>query len=417
MERAFIKLSARHRAVLASTPTQFQRYLLYEINWSSATIAILGPRGVGKTTLLAQRLIDLDLPVNKALYIDLGDLIFQDIKLIDFAEYFLEHGGQYLFLDEVHRYTHDTWASEIKSLHDYYRDRLKVVFSGSSILRILDASADLSRRVHFYHLPGLSFREYLVLKTNLSIPVYQLAELLDHPSKIQSDLLDIPGFEPLPVFRQYLERGYYGFVIEDEHGYYDQINQMIQLVLGEDIAYASNSKRADAMKLSRLLQAVASSTPFKPNISKLASRVELGRNTVIEYFEILERARVISQVRAEGKGISVLSKPDKLYMDNSNLIYALAPQKADIGSVRETFFLNQLNNQKARKLAFPPEISLPKNGDFQYLYQGERYIFEIGGPNKTADQIGTNPGFYTVVDAKATAAPHRIPLWLFGLLY
>ncbi|MEM6394974.1 MAG: AAA family ATPase [Bacteroidota bacterium] len=417
MEKAFLKLSTRHRAVLAATPTKFRRFLLGEIKWDSSTIAVLGPRGVGKTTLLAQRLRDLGLPPEKALYLDLGDLIFQDIRLIDFAEYFLENGGEYLFLDEVHRYAQGNWATEVKSLHDYYRSRLKVVFSGSSVLRILNASADLSRRVHFYHLPGLSFREYLTLKDVSGLPTYSLEDVLGKTSQILSHILDEVSFEPLTHFRQYLERGYYGFVIEDEHGYYDQINQMVQLVLGEDIPHAPDRKQANTVKLSRLLQAVASSVPFKPNISKLASRIELSRNTIVEYLGVLDQAGIISQLCAEGKGISVLGKPDKIYLDNSNLVYALAPQRAEIGTVRETFFLNQLNNLKARKLAFPPEISLPKQGDFKYKYQGNQYIFEVGGPNKQADQIGNKPGFYTVVDAKATAAAHRVPLWLFGLMY
>lgn len=412
-----MKLQARHRAVLAGTPTVFRRYLLGTINWDNALLAVIGPRGVGKTTLLAQRLLDLDLPVGEAMYIDLGDLLFHDINLVDLAEYFLERGGKHLFIDEVHRYPRNTWAAEVKSLYDLYRARLKVVLSGSSILQILEASADLSRRLHRYYLPGLSFREYLALKEGITLPTFSLEELLTDNLTIQRELLGKGTLEPLSYFKDYLQRGYYAFVIEDEHAYYDQINQVVQLVLTQDIAFATETKRTDVQKLSRLLQAVASSVPFKPNISKLAERTGLGRNTVTEYLRLLEQASILQLLSSEGKGISVLAKPDKVYLDNPNLVYALSPQQANIGAIRETFFLNQLKSWSRQKLAFPPEITLPKRGDFHYRYQGNTYTFEVGGPNKTADQIGHTEGFYTIVDAKATASAWRVPLWLFGLGY
>ena len=417
MEKAFLKLSNRHRAIERATPSAFERFLLHEINWESALVAVVGPRGVGKTTLLIQQLRSLHLSAGEALYIDLGDLLFQNISLLDFAEWYIEQGGKYLFLDEVHRYPRETWATEIKSIYDVYRTQLKVVLSGSSIIRILDASADLSRRVHYYYLPGLSFREYLQLKQIASIQPKSLEEILNDSNGLLNDILQDEQFRPISHFQAYLERGYYGFVIEDEHGYYDQLNQMVQLVLGEDIGHATGMARTNSGKLAGLLQAVASSVPFKPNISKLAERIGLTRNTVIEYLHALDRAGVIMQLRADGKGITPLGKPDKIYLDNPNLIYALAPQRAVIGAVRETFFYNQLSSLRRRKLAFPPDITLPKKGDFRYIYQGTTYTFEVGGPNKTADQIGRAEGYYTVVDAEATAMPHRIPLWLFGLMY
>ncbi|NJC27641.1 ATP-binding protein [Neolewinella antarctica] len=416
MESAFLKFAARHRALLAATPRSFTRSLAAEVNWNSKLIAILGPRGVGKTTLLAQRLIQLALPPSEALYLDLGDLLFQEYSLVDFAEWYKERGGKYLFLDEVHRYPGENWAAAVKLLYDFHRANLSVVISGSSILQLLDAGADLSRRIHYYHLPGLSFREYLVLKHGFNLEPLDFTDLLRAPQAAMEPYLK-DGFTPLPYFEQYLKNGYYGFVLEDEYGYYDQVNQTIQLVLSQDIGSVGALRTADANKLGRLLQAVASSVPFKPNISKIAQRIGIDRNTLIEYLNLLERANVIHQLRADGKGITPLSKPDKIYLDNPNLIYALSPQRAEVGAIRETFFYNQLSYLVRRKLAFPPEIRLPKKGDFIYRYQGEAYVFEIGGPNKTADQIGTGPGCFTVVDAAATAAGHRIPLWLFGFFY
>lgn len=412
MQSAFSKLAARHRSLLSATPDRFVRSLAGEINWSSKLVAIVGPRGVGKTTLLAQRLKQLSLPANEALYVDLGDLLFQQFSLVDFAEWYVEQGGRYLFLDEVHRYPGKDWSTEIKSLYDFHRANLSVVFSGSSLLRILHSGADLSRRVHFYHLPGLSFREYLALKIGLEAPVLTLSAIVEDPQGSFEAIL-ATGIAPLEHFDRYLRQGYYAFVLEDEHGYLEQINQMVQVVLLQDIAPGV----AEADKLGRVLQAVASSVPFKPNIAKIASRIKIDRNTLTEYLNHLDRASVIQQLRAEGKGISPLAKPDKIFLDNTNLIYALSPQRAETGAVRETFFYNQLSYLVRRKLAFPPDIRLPKVGDFSYRHQDAYYQFEIGGPNKSADQIGTGPGCYTVVDTTTTALPHRIPLWLFGFLY
>lgn len=416
MDSAFLKFATRHRALLSMIPREFVRALAEEIRWESKLIAVLGPRGVGKTTLLAQRLAFLDLPPAKALYVDMGDLLFQEISLLDFAEWYKAKGGKYLFLDEVHRYPGSNWAAEVKAIYDFHRSDLSVVLSGSSTLQILGAGADLSRRIHFYHLPGLSFREFLALKHNHTFPPTDLHQLLSEPQTIQEAYLKA-GLQPLPYFEEYLQKGYYGFVLEDEHGYYDQLNQTVQLVLTQDLANNGSGSTVAVSKIGRLLQAVASSVPFKPNITKIAQRIGIDRNTLIRYLNLLERASIILQLQAEGKGISPLAKPDKIYLDNPNLIFALSPQRAEKGAIRETFFYNQLNCLARRKLAFPPEIRLPKTGDFNYRHQSNNYTFEVGGPNKTADQIGTSPGRYTVVDAEATVAQHRIPLWLFGMFY
>ncbi|WP_420459070.1 ATP-binding protein [Neolewinella sp.] len=411
------KLVQRHYALTSAVPTAFERELLGEINWDSAMVAVVGPRGVGKTTLLGQRLKNLALPPTEALYVDLGDLYFKANRLIDFAETFVEQGGKYLFIDEIHRYGFATWAEELKMIYDFYRSRLRVVFSGSSVLKLLNQSADLSRRVHHYYLQGLSFREYLILREGVEPPLLQLEDVLNRHGELTHLVIMEQKIEPLPHFTQYLRRGYYGFFIDDELGYYDLVNQIVQLVLSDDVPHATEMRAANVDKLSRLLQAVATSAPFKPNIAKLAERTGLSRNTLIEYLTLLERASLTINLRSDAKGIAALAKPDKVYLDNPNLIYALSPDRAHIGTVRETFFLNQLNYLQRRKLAFAPTIGLPPKGDFSYRFRDTNYLFEIGGPNKTAVQIGTQPGHFTVVDAKITTAPHRIPLWLFGLLY
>lgn len=410
------KLLSRSEAALENIPKSYERKLLEDIDWNDPLVAIIGPRGVGKTTILGQRLAKLALPPTKALYLDLGDILFTDISLIDLAESFLDGGGHYLFLDEVHRYPRN-WAAEIKSLYDYYRGQLKIAFSGSSILKILNQSADLSRRVQFHHLPGLSFREYLLLVENVNIEPIEFRALLDNHLDIGFEFRKRLPQNFMALFQDYLKYGYYAFVIEGRAGYQNRVNAMVQLVLISDIPYATGSRSANSNKLSRLLQAIASSVPFKPNITKLSERVGLSRVTVLEYFQLLERANLIQLLSADGKGISALTKPDKIYLDNTNLIHVLAPNTAETGTIRETFFYNQLSYLSNRYLAFQPEILLPKKGDFIYQHQGERFLFEVGGPNKTADQIGRHANHFTVVDDKSSSTSHRIPLWLFGFLY
>jgi len=410
------KLLARSEAVLEHVPKTYQRKLTQEVDWNDPLNAIIGPRGVGKTTLLAQQLSQLNLPPTKALYLDLGDILFSDNSLIDLAETFMDQGGQYLYLDEVHRYPRN-WAGEIKSVYDYYRQNLKIAFSGSSILKILNRSADLSRRVQYHHLSGLSFREYLLLNEGINLEAIDLGVLLKEHLEIAFEYKKQLPQHFLGLFQDYLRFGYYAFTIEGRAGYQNRVNAMVQLVLTNDIPYATESRSAHANKLSRLLQAIASSVPFKPNITKLAERVELSRVTVLEYLQLLQRANLIQLLSNDGKGVSTLSKPDKIYLDNTNLVYVLAPNSAEIGTVRETFFFNQLNYLRSRSLSFQPEVVLPKKSDFIYRYQGDQYIFEVGGPNKTADQIGRDPNHFTVVDAKSSSTPHRVPLWLFGFMY
>lgn len=410
------KLFRRSQAALHTLQTDYKRPLYEVIDWGNPLIAVLGARGVGKTTLLLQRLKALNVPPQQALYADLGDLYFKENRLLDFAEAFIEQGGRYLFLDEVHRYGFGQWAQELKTLYDLYRQQLKVVFSGSSLINILDQQADLSRRVRFYRMQGLSFREYLFLKEQLSLPVVDFQELLRDHLRLASEMEAGYGFLPTPLLRQYWQSGYYPFFMEDEAGYAQRLNLVIQLVIDQDIPHSSGAKVAKQEQLGRLLYAIASSPPFKPNISKLAERLGLSRNTLLHYLQLLERAELISSLRSSAKGVSALQKPDKLYLDNPNLLQALSPQDADVGTLRETFFQNQLH-ALAKEGVASVQVLLPKKGDFLYRTPAQEYLFEIGGPNKAAKQIGQAHNHYVVVDASTTGHAMRIPLWMFGLLY
>ncbi|MFT7121876.1 MAG: putative AAA+ superfamily ATPase [Neolewinella sp.] len=391
---------------------------LYEtIDWEGNLSALLGARGVGKTTLLLQRLKQLGLPPNKALYIDLGDLYFQENRLLDFVMEFVQQGGEHLLIDEVHRYGFGTWAQELKQSYDLYHGRLSIVFTGSSAIRILDQKADLSRRALQFHIPGLSFREYLHLAHDISLPQYTYQDILTNHQMITRDLLSLKGFRPLPLLQQYWREGYYPFFLSDPRGYLNRLNVMVQLVLESDIPAVIETGRVDYQKIGRLLYAIASSVPFKPNIQKIGERLGMARETILQYLVLLERSDLILTLRNEAKGTASLAKPDKIYLNNTNVLQTLAPTQSEIGTLRETFFFNQLEYVTHEAHFLPPEIRLPAKGDFVLLDKNDRYVFEVGGPNKKRKQVKDEPNSFLVLDVELTGSSDRIPLWLFGLLY
>ena len=407
----------RSASAIAAVRHNYERELLRQIDWNDPLILILGPRGVGKTTLLLQRMKALDLPSSKALYVDVGDLYFRANRLIDFAEAFLERGGTHLFIDEIHRYGFSTWAPEVKQLYDLYRDRLNLVITGSSVIKILREQADLSRRALKYRMAGLSFREYLLLKHDIKLPKTTVAELATKGGELANDLLGSATWAPVEYLHEYWKTGYYPYFLESKSGYVNRLLDSVQTVLEHDIPYGTEAATSDPAKLGRLLYAIASSVPFVPNIVKLAERTGISRPTLLNYLSQLERAHLIATLRKESKGISALGKPDKIYLDNTNLVYALASNQAEIGSMRETFFLNQMSQTIYGQSIAPPEIRLPKRGDFAYIDRDRRYLFEIGGAKKSRKQIQGEENAFTVVDTERSGGEGRIPLWQFGLLY
>lgn len=411
------RLYSISQSTLALATLEYVRPLYHSIVWENNLNALLGTRGVGKTTLLLQRLKKLNLPPNEALYIDLGDIFFQENRLLDFVSEFVARGGKYLLVDEVHRYGFGTWAQELKQVYDIYRSKVKVTFTGSSAIKILEQKADLSRRALEFRIPGLSFREYLYLKHDKEVSVLSYREILTNHQEITRHLMADTGFLPLPALESYWKEGYYPLFLEDRPGYFSRLNVIVQLVLESDIPSTQLSGSADYQKLGRLLFTIASSVPFKPNITKLASRLGIGRDTLLNYLNLLERADLITNLRQESKGTAALAKPDKIYLNNPNLVYALAPNQWEMGMLRETFFLNQLSILKNEPHFLPPEIKLPVKGDFVLLDKDERYIFEVGGASKSSKQIGLTANHFTVVHKEQTFNAHRIPLWLFGLLY
>lgn len=397
----------------------YHRQLYGKLPWENHCTAILGPRGVGKTTLLLQRLRDLDLPATRAVYADMGDLYFAENRLYDFARAYADQGGRYLLLDEVHRYPLGSWAQEIKLIVDRLRDKLTVVFTGSSVIKLLEGGADLSRRVLTYRLAGLSLREYLLLAHQIDLPIISLERLLDADGRkdyLRNNAPAVDAFN-LSHFDRYLQTGYYPYFLEGETGYINRINASVQLVLAADIPHATATRADNVLKLTRLLAAVADSVPFTPNLSKLGERVGISRNQLVDYLTALERANLLITLRKEVRGIAALGKPDKIYLDNPNLLNALAPGRAERGTVRETFFANQLLQLTYTDGLLPPRLLLPKKGDFIWWDREARTVFEVGGSGKTHAQVRGEANAYVVVDGLRAGGERRVPLWMFGLLY
>ena len=382
-----------YKKLLHETDTRFFRYLYDEINWNSRIVGIRGARGVGKTTLMLQR-IKKDLNPEEALYVNADDLYFSNHHLVDLAEKLVQRGIRYFFIDEIHKYKE--WSRELKLIYDYYSE-LKVVFSGSSILDLNRGTSDLSRRAVVYQLYGLSFREYLALFRQLAVPAFTLDEIVAG----KPEQLDLPT--PLLFFEDYLKRGYYPFAQGD--GFYERLRQIVQLTLETDIPVFADMSASMGRKLKKLLVIIAQSVPFKPNMSKLAEIIGVGRNLLPEYFLYIEDAGMISQLRDDTGGVRGLGKVDKVYLDNPNLVYALADQTADTGNLRETFFFNQTRVNHDTITSSVPDFRI------------DDYTFEVGGRNKKQKQLQGIEQGYVVKDDIESGYMNVIPLWQFGLNY
>lgn len=378
---------------LKETPTDLVRYKYNEIEWRGHALGLVGPRGVGKSTMLLQY-IKMQLEEKDTLYVSADHLYFASHTLVDLADRFYKMGGKHLFIDEIHRY--EGWSVEVKQIFDSYSD-LQLVISGSSILEITKGMADLSRRVPIYEMQGLSFREYLHLFHGIRMDALPMGRLLRHD-------YGIPGVEhPLPLFHDYLRRGYYPFGMDA--AYDIELMQVVAQTMESDIPLYLNTNVSIGRKLKQLLMVVAESVPFKPVMQKLADLTGISRNYIQDYLMYMERAGMIAQLRDAVGGIRGLGKTEKIYLDNTNLIYVLAPKRADIGNVRETFFMNQLR--------VVGDMMCSPVSDF--LVDG--MTFEIGGRKKGQKQISEIDNAYVVKDDIETGFANVIPLWAFGLLY
>lgn len=382
------------RQKLADTPTDYIRSIHNKIEWDDRLVAITGARGVGKSTLVLQH-IKLHENIKDVLYVSADNIYFSANTLFGLAEQFYTNGGKVLYIDEIHKYS--GWSQEIKNIYDTYSG-LKVCYTGSSILDLEKGGADLSRRKLEYRMNGISFREYIAIKYGAEVPVHTLEQIL-------ANNIEFPyrTYRPVALFKEYLQEGYYPFF--SEKGYYLRLNSIIQKILGEDIPQYADLSVSTVQKLKKLLYIIAQSVPFKPNYSKLALELNLNRNFVSDLVIWLEKAQIINTLRTHTQGISSLGKVDKVYLNNTNLAYALSDTIPDKGNLRETIFL---------ALTKPVHsVTSAQAGDFKIA----DYTFEVGGKNKTQKQIQGVQNAYIVKDDIEYGYNNILPLWAFGLLY
>lgn len=391
-------LSARR---VRDVPMKFSRRLLHKIDWENRLISLRGARGTGKTTLLLQRIKTSFTDPQQALYLSLDHLWFKTHSIYDSVEAHVLNGGTHVFLDEVTYQEH--WETLIKTLYDDF-PTLHIVYTGSSILKLYKAQADLSRRQAEYVLPGLSFSEYLELECVAQIPAIPLKDLLDDHIRKAMELTEEKSI--IKYFYQYLQFGYYPFYKDIHSGYDERILQIINQILESDYPAVENVSNATIRKTKKMLMILAEKTPQTPNMSRLYAELETDRNQGLKMLKTLETADLLNLLSSDSESLKNMSRPDKIYCDNPNIMYALCPN-AEIGCIRETFFLNQLR-------AAGHKVVYPKQGDFLV---DDRYLFEVGGKRKSFEQIKDLPDSYLAVDDTQIGSGHRIPLWMFGLLY
>lgn len=387
-----LKLYSYMRELLGRTPMDFVRYKYGEINWDSRMVGVLGPRGVGKSTMILQRINNT--PSNHNLYIAADNLYFADHRLVDLADDFVKEGGTHLYIDEVHKYS--GWSRELKQIYDMHPS-LHVVFTGSSVLDIYRGEADLSRRALMYFMYGLSFREYLALFHGVECPVFSLGEILANHAVISE------VEHPLPLFRDYLSRGYYPFAVQGD--FQMRMEQVVGQTIEVDIPQYADMKASTSRKLKRLLAILSHLAPYKPVADSLASEIGVSKNSVPDYLVYLEKSGMIGLLRDDTAGIRNLGKVEKAYIDNPSLMTVLADGSPDIGNLRETFFYNQMrvrNNLTASRVS-----------DFTI----GKYTFEVGGRKKGQRQIEGVPDAYVVKDDIEVGMGNVVPLWCFGLNY
>ena len=375
--------------------TKYVRYLHDKIEWKSRLIAILGARGVGKSTLVLQH-IKLYEDINTTLYVSADNIYFSAHTLLDLANEFYNLGGKALYIDEIHKY--NNWSQEIKNIYDSFPD-LRIVYTGSSILELEKGGADLSRRKLEYRLPGLSFREYLMISRGIDVKTHSLQEILTH--KVEFPYSD---HKPLALFKEYMKEGYYPFF--NDYGYYMRLSSIVNQILENDIKDFAEMTVSTARALKKLMYIIAQSVPFKPNYSKISNDIDVNRKLASDLMIYLEKAQLITILRDNSFGISSLGKVEKIYLNNTNLSYALVGEMTDIGNARETVFLSLLN----------PIYDITSSPHSDFIVD-KKYTFELGGKNKKQKQIKDVKDSYLVKDDIEYGSANIVPLWTFGLLY
>ena len=393
----------RNSDLLHDISTQFVRSIMVDIPWHERLIAIRGARGVGKTTLLLQyqKLHYGENREHKSLYVRLDNTYFSTHNLVDTAEQFYRQGGELLLVDEVHNAPY--WAKEIKEIHDTFKT-LRVVFTGSSLLHILNAQADLSRRCLSYDMQGLSFREYLQFYHSIELQRYSLEDILTNPQEIAFAVRD--KCFPLEHFSTYLQKGYYPFGVEGFNPYYQRIESVVDLLLNIELPQLRGVDVGNIRKLKALLAVISTEVPMLVDVSKLSALIGVSRVTLLAYLQYLHEAKLIRLLYSDDLSVKKMQKPDKILMENTNLLYALSLKEPNIGTLRETFFCNQLG--------YKHQVEYNKSGDFLIDH---KLTFEIGGKSKDGKQVAQNENAYIAADDSDYPMGNKLPLWLFGLMY
>ena len=393
--------------LLANTSTGIVREKMGEIHWNSQLVTIIGAKGVGKSTLIKQYLkLNYQPGDRRVLYCSADTVDFSTRTLVELAEEFVIQGGELLAIDEIHKYKPGTtdWSREIKEIYELFPD-LKMIVSGSSLLRLKEGDADLSRRAVKYTMPGLSFREALRFYHALSFPVWTLEDILAH----SHDLWQMVSSKckPVALFKEYLEKGYYPFLLEGEGEYYTKIEQVVNYIIETELPQICKVGVANVRKLQALIAMICGEKPFELNANKIAATLEIGRDTVVEYLKYLGDAKVLNLLYSDKKRIGKLSKPDKVYLENPNTLYALAPAKVEIGTLRETFAVDCLSESHVVEYG-------KTQGDFKV---DSKYTFEIGGRSKDFSQIAGMKDSYIFADDWDMPDGAKLPLWMLGFLY
>ena len=394
-------LYTKHNKALQNIKTSFKSNLHNKIHWNERLIGIKGARGVGKTTLILQHISEQHGNDLACLYVSLDDIAFPYENLVQLAEDFERTGGKYLFLDEIHKY--HNWSQELKNIYDSLPS-LKVVFSGSSILDILKGKADLSRRAVVYRMQGLSFREFLQIKTGQDFESFTLKQLLKNHVQLSKEVN--ARVKPFQYFNDYLHHGYYPYFLENIENYHYKLSNTLSLTIETDMPLLLNVDTKYVGKLKKFLNILSSNIPFKPNVSNLAAAIGVSWQSVIHYLHYLHEAEMIRLVYHEGKDISSLSKPEMIYLHHPNLFFVFTDEVKNRESLREAFFVNQLS--------YGHRLEKADRGDF--VINGKHY-FEVGGKNKTYHQIADIKDCYVAADDLEFGFKNKIPLWMFGFLY
>lgn len=400
-------LFRKHDRLLANTSMDIVRDQMNQIHWNAQIISIMGPKGVGKSTLLRQYVKrNYQIGDRKALYCSADSVDFSTRTLVELAEQFFINGGELLIVDEIHKYKPGTsdWSKEVKEIYELF-PKLKLIVSGSSLLKLKEGDADLSRRAIKYTMPGLSFREALRFYHGLDFPKWTLEDILTHPF----DLWEMVSSKCKPVvhFKEYLEKGYYPFLLEGEGEYFTRIEQVVNYIIETELPQICKVDVANIRKLQALVKLIAEEVPFELNANKIAGSMEIGRDTVVEYLKYLGDAKILNLLYSDKKKTGKLSKPDKVYLENPNLLYAIAPDKVEIGTARESFAINSLSESHLVEYG-------KAHGDFKI---DSKYTFEIGGRSKDFSQIAGIPDSYIFADDWDMPDGAKLPLWMLGFLY